>query len=268
VKLSELLEAFQFVSAGHPDENGAYICRQSGRIYFVSSELGVLDEDAPRDLASSKQYLAVPHKNDLDLGRALALRFVHEHLPGRDGDVRAYFSRKGAYSRFRRLLEDEGVLEQWYAFETAATEQALCDWCNEEGLQIEEDSRAAASGAFDRQKAEHFAAEWIAAWNSHDLDRVLVHYADDFEFSSPFIIEIAGESSGTLRGKVAIREYWAKALAHNPVLQFELENVYWGVRTLVIQYRRHDGRVASEWFEFGKLDKVIRSAAQYALQRS
>src|SRR3982750_2879201 len=42
VKLSELLEAFQFVSAGHPDENGAYICRQSGRIYFVSSELGVL----------------------------------------------------------------------------------------------------------------------------------------------------------------------------------------------------------------------------------
>ena len=26
----------------------------------------------------------------------------------------------------------------------------------------------------DRRFAERFAAEWIAAWNSHDLDRVLL----------------------------------------------------------------------------------------------
>jgi ketosteroid isomerase-like protein len=37
---------------------------------------------------------------------------------------------------------------------------------------------------------EEFAREWIEAWNSHDLDRVLSHYADDFTMSSPYIAQI------------------------------------------------------------------------------
>lgn len=49
--------------------------------------------------------------------------------------------------------------------------------------------------------AESFTAEWIEAWKSHDPDRILSHYSDDFEFSSPFIAQIVGEPSGRLRGK-------------------------------------------------------------------
>ncbi len=52
----------------------------------------------------------------------------------------------------------------------------------------------------DRAFAERFAVEWIDAWNSHDLDRVLSHYADDFEMNSPYIAQVAGESSGKLKG--------------------------------------------------------------------
>jgi ketosteroid isomerase-like protein len=52
--------------------------------------------------------------------------------------------------------------------------------------------------------AERFANEWIAAWNSHDLERILEHYEDDFEMSSPIIAALAGESSGKLRGKLAV----------------------------------------------------------------
>jgi ketosteroid isomerase-like protein len=36
-------------------------------------------------------------------------------------------------------------------------------------------------------RAERFAADWIAAWNSHDLDVILSHYADDVVFHSPRI---------------------------------------------------------------------------------
>jgi len=116
-----------------------------------------------------------------------------------------------------------------------------------------------------KEYAEQFAYEWIAAWNSHDLERILSHYADDFEFSSPFVIQIVGEPSGTLTGKQAVGAYWAKGLARLPDLHFELSSVLWGVRTLVIHYRRHDGRMAAEWFEFGEPSgKVTRSAAQYA----
>jgi hypothetical protein len=52
----------------------------------------------------------------------------------------------------------------------------------------------------DRAFAERFAADWIDAWNAHDLGRVLLHYVDDFEMSSPLIIQIADEPTGTLRG--------------------------------------------------------------------
>ena len=53
----------------------------------------------------------------------------------------------------------------------------------------------------DKKFAEHFARDWIDSWNSHDLDRILAHYLDQFEMSSPVIIQIAGEPSGTLNGK-------------------------------------------------------------------
>ena len=53
--------------------------------------------------------------------------------------------------------------------------------------------------------AERFAREWVAAWNSHDLERILEHYEDDFEMSSPIIVTLMGEPSGKLKGKTAGR---------------------------------------------------------------
>jgi ketosteroid isomerase-like protein len=59
--------------------------------------------------------------------------------------------------------------------------------------------------------AERFAKEWVAAWNSHDLERVRGHYEDDFEMSSPIIVTLMGEASGKLKGKPAVGAYWAYA---------------------------------------------------------
>ena len=62
--------------------------------------------------------------------------------------------------------------------------------------------------------ARRFASEWIDAWNAHDLERILSHYTDDFTMSSPRIAVVAGEPSGILRGKDAIRAYWKLSLIH------------------------------------------------------
>jgi hypothetical protein len=112
--------------------------------------------------------------------------------------------------------------------------------------------------------AEDFAAEWIAAWNSHDLDRILLHYTDDFQFSSPFIPTVAGEPSGILNGREAIRAYWSKALARRPDLHFKLVSLMVGVESIVIHYSRHDGKFGAEHFEFNRDGKVIKSSAHYA----
>src|SRR5579864_5991996 len=98
--------------------------------------------------------------------------------------------------------------------------------------------------------ATEFAAEWIAAWNAHDLDRVLSHYTEDFEMSSPKIVQIAGEPSGRLVGKASVRAYWAAALARVPDLHFELITVLEGVDSVVLYYRGVGGQLAAEVFYF------------------
>ena len=112
--------------------------------------------------------------------------------------------------------------------------------------------------------AEHFATEWIAAWNSHDLDRVLSHYADDFEMSSPYIAQIAGEASGKLKGKKAVGAYWARGLVLVPDLHFELVSTLVGANSITLYYKGHRG-MAAEVFIFGPDQKVAAAFAHYAL---
>jgi ketosteroid isomerase-like protein len=116
----------------------------------------------------------------------------------------------------------------------------------------------------DEAFAERFAADWIEAWNAHDLGRVLSHYAEDFEMSSPYIVQIAGEPSGTLRGKAAVGAYWKKALELVPDLKFELVSVLVGVGSIVLHYKGARGRTVAEILYFGPDRKVIRASAHYA----
>ena len=46
---------------------------------------------------------------------------------------------------------------------------------------------------------ESFVREWLHGWNCHDLDAILAHYCEDMEMSSPYIAQMAGETSGRLR---------------------------------------------------------------------
>jgi len=119
------------------------------------------------------------------------------------------------------------------------------------------------STTVDEAFAKRFAAEWIQAWNFHDVERVLAHYADDFEMSSPYIIEIAGEPSGTLRGKAAVGAYWKKALELVPDLRFELVSVLAGVGSVVLYYKGARGRMVAEIFYFRPDWKVVRASAHY-----
>ncbi len=113
-----------------------------------------------------------------------------------------------------------------------------------------------------RAFGEEFSKEWIDAWNSHDLVRILSHYSEDFTMSSPYIAQIAGVASGTLTGKAAVRSYWAAALERMPTLKFELVQTLVGVDSVTIYYRGVRG-MAAEVFFFGHDHLVIRAAAHY-----
>jgi hypothetical protein len=111
--------------------------------------------------------------------------------------------------------------------------------------------------------AKHFAKDWIDSWNSHDLVRILSHYAEDFEMTSPKIIQIANEPSGTLRGKTAVGNYWATALQFMPDLQFELISTLIGVDTITLYYKGAKGELAAEFFHFNDRQQIIKAFAHY-----
>jgi len=115
----------------------------------------------------------------------------------------------------------------------------------------------------DPDFAHRFAADWIDAWNRHDLDAILAHYADDFTLRSPLIAQLADAPSGRLSGKPAVAAYWAEALRRLPQLHFRLLHVFCGVDSLLLHYQGARGP-AAEWFAFGPDGKVIHAAAHYA----
>lgn len=135
VKFSELVEAFEFANSGPEYEIEAFIDPETGRIFIVSDLLDEEDE-VPDDFETSDRYIGVPHKNELDLGRDLVFSFVDEELPDEYETVSGFFRRKGAYGRFKDLLDARGVLEKWYAYEASAIESALRHWCAETGIEI------------------------------------------------------------------------------------------------------------------------------------
>ena len=111
----------------------------------------------------------------------------------------------------------------------------------------------------DAQQTEAFAKGWIQAWNRRDLEAALAHYTENVEFQSPLVIKLLGETSGTVRGKQNLREYFRKALAAFPGdIELELLGVYQGMNSLLIHFQAK-GRSAVEVMELNQEGKIRRA---------
>jgi hypothetical protein len=117
----------------------------------------------------------------------------------------------------------------------------------------------------DRHWAQVFASEWIESWNAHDMDRILSHYTDDFEMSSPLIVERLGRPEGKLQGKQAVRDYWLPGLSMQPALQFDLIDVFVGVEAITIYYNNVGRRLVAETLFFNAAGKVERGMALWSV---
>jgi len=134
VSFDDIENAFFFVSTDKMFMNNAYLCKETGEIFYTS-EMGDSDE-LPEDIDDPDKYISIPHKNELDLGKALVIEFTSEFLPEELERVYSIFRRKGAYSRYKDLLERKGVLEDWYKFENERQKVALKEWCRENKIEI------------------------------------------------------------------------------------------------------------------------------------
>ena len=95
------------------------------------------EEALPDDIDDSEEYIAIPHKNDLGLGKPLALQFAEEFLPSALHEVQEIFRQPGAYGRFKDLLDHHAMLQRWYEYESKAQEHALRDWCTDREIAVD-----------------------------------------------------------------------------------------------------------------------------------
>jgi hypothetical protein len=80
----------------------------------------------------------------------------------------------------------------------------------------------AEEGKISGARALAIAHEWIDTWNSGDLEQNLSLYADDCEMLSPFIVPIAQEPSGVLKGRATVGAYFRKLWDRGPNVRLEL----------------------------------------------
>jgi hypothetical protein len=105
-----------------------------------------------------------------------------------------------------------------------------------------------------------FAVQWADAWNRRAVEDVLVHFHDEVVFASPTALAITG--SAVVRGKIALREYWNRAMAAIASLRFVVDRALWDPerRELAIIYTASiDGRVkrVSENLTFDAGGKIV-----------
>jgi hypothetical protein len=136
IKFSDIEDAFFFVSMGEMYMNSAILCIKTGQIFYIS-DFGDSDE-LPEDIDDdTDKYIEIPHKNELDLGKPLVLEFLIMYLPDSVEKVNSFFRKKGAYSKFKDLIDAKGLLDKWYAFEEEEQNKALREWCKDNDINFE-----------------------------------------------------------------------------------------------------------------------------------
>lgn len=105
--------------------------------------------------------------------------------------------------------------------------------------------------------------EWVEAWNSRDLERVLTMYSEDAEMTSDRIPPLGFGASGTVHGKDSLRAYWGKALTLIPNLRFTLIDTYVSPDSIVVFYENERGNTICEYLRLDAAGKIRQGSANH-----
>jgi len=82
------------------------------------------------------------------------------------------------------------------------------------------------------------AKAWLRAFNGRDLDALLALYAEDAVHTSPKLKARHPETKGEVRGKDALRRWWADAMERLPGLRYEERHLTASGDRVFMEYER------------------------------
>lgn len=113
-----------------------------------------------------------------------------------------------------------------------------------------------------KETAKQFSDEWEKSWNSHDINRIISHYADDVVLNSPIACKLLGNPE--VKGIEAVKIYFMKGLQAYPDLKFKVLDVLHGEQSIVLYYVNQNDVKAGEFMQLDSDGKVCRMYAHYS----
>jgi hypothetical protein len=91
----------------------------------------------------------------------------------------------------------------------------------------------------DPARLRGIAERWLLCFERRELDSLLSLYADDATHTSPKIRVRHPETGGVLRGKEAMRAWWADSFARLPSMHYEMTSITADDHRVYMEYVRH-----------------------------
>src|SRR5258708_24005457 len=117
--------------------------------------------------------------------------------------------------------------------------------------------------ALTKDEAWSLANHSVEWWNAHEPDLIMTHYDDAIELISPVAARLLGTPDGKVSGKPNLRAYFQQGLEAYPELPFRLEDVLWGISSIVLYYTNQNGTRTGEFMELSANGKVQRVVPTY-----
>lgn len=127
-------DAFNFISSGQPGDRSALVHRVSGKVFLASVTAGF--DQAPAEAANDPVYLPLPRRQDLDPGKGLILAFFNDHAQTEVPQVKALFTRSGAFRNVKDLMRRLQLLDLWHLYQEQKIVERLRQWCLDKGLSL------------------------------------------------------------------------------------------------------------------------------------
>lgn len=109
---------------------------------------------------------------------------------------------------------------------------------------------------------ESIALQWFAAFNEHDLQKLLELYDDNAQHYSPKLKARQPETLGFITGKKGLHDWWSDAFVRLPGLHYKIEKLTANEERVFMEYTRQvpgeEDLVVAEVLEI-KDGKIISS---------
>ena len=138
VKLGVILDAIEMA-----DDNYTYFLDlETGESVFLADELitGLDNEGLEDEIEESpERYLRLPTKFEIHEYHIME-EFIWT-LKGEKADkLERAIRGRGAFRRFKDMVDRMGILQRWYDFQSEYYRKLAAQWCQEHGLEYEEES--------------------------------------------------------------------------------------------------------------------------------